>query len=98
MRDETTPGSVGRVFLFQLCALLWPILGGVAALALLALVAFGMTGGHYGELALLFYGPVALGLLLVAALLRAGATRLKRPGAISAQISRRPSPPRPGSA
>lgn len=80
MREEDTAGSAGRVILFQLCALLWPLLGGGAVLALLALVAFSMTGGHYGQLALLFYGPVALGLLLVGALLRAGATRLKRPG------------------
>ncbi len=74
MSDSWAAG--GQRFLLILCFMLWPFVGGAAGLALLVLVVFALMGGHYGELVLLAYGPVAVGLLLVAALLRAAARKL----------------------
>jgi hypothetical protein len=71
-----TSRSISKHLLFLLTSLIWPLLAGAGVLGLLALVAVGLTGGSYGERALLFYGPVALGLLLVAALLRTAARKL----------------------
>jgi hypothetical protein len=68
MGDDMLPA--GRRILMIVCFMLWPFVAGAAALALVALIVFGLIGGHYGELALMVYGPVALGMLLVAALLR----------------------------
>lgn len=74
-------GAPFRVVLSELCHVTWPVLGGGSVLALLALVVFGIAGGHYGELLLLFYGPVALALVGVAALLRLAARKLAPPAA-----------------
>lgn len=74
-------GAPFRVVLSELCHFCWPVLGGGSVLALLALVVFGIAGGHYGELLLLFYGPVALALVVVAALLRLAARKLAPPAA-----------------
>ena len=78
MHDELGPRTVARLIFSEVCAFLWPLLGGAGALALLALVVFGVIGGSYGQLALMFYAPAALGLILVAALLRACAKRRGR--------------------
>lgn len=74
-------GAPFRVVLSQLCRFIWPVLGGGSVLALLMLVVFGIAGGHYGELLLLFYGPVALALVGAAAMLRVAARKLARPEA-----------------
>ncbi|MFZ5442498.1 MAG: hypothetical protein ACOZQL_20985 [Myxococcota bacterium] len=62
----------------ELFALLWPLLAGGAGLTLLALLTFAVMGGHYGQLVLLFAGPVALGVLLLAVALRALSLKLRR--------------------